>query len=93
MSLGVGFSFRRFRSSASVRSSRRACASAASLASRAALCDVVSLMMRPRKRVFGLALFAGLSGDCLLSVLIPAAFDVVVGRNKRADGAARTLKI
>lgn len=60
MSPAVGLSFRRFFSSATVRSSRRAWASAASLARRAALWFVVSLMMRPRNRVLGLALFAGL---------------------------------
>ncbi len=56
MSEALGFSLRRFFSSVSVGSSSRAWASAASLAKRAALWLVVSLMMRPRKRVFGLAL-------------------------------------
>ena len=60
ISEALGLSLRRFFSPVSVRSSSRACASAASLARRAALWFVVSLMMRPRKRVFGLALFDGL---------------------------------
>jgi hypothetical protein len=60
----LGFSLRLFFSSASVRSSKRACASAASLASSAALWLVVSLIMRPRNRVLGFALLAGLRGRC-----------------------------
>jgi len=64
ISVVLGFSLRRFLSSASVRLSRRACASAASLASRAALWLAVSLMMRPKNRVFGFALLAGLRVRC-----------------------------
>jgi hypothetical protein len=61
MSEALGLSLRLFFSSDPVRSSRRAWASAVSFARRAALWLVVSLMMRPKKRVFGFALFEGLS--------------------------------